>query len=115
VLFQVAPLDEYRVTMRVDERDIRELSPGTSGPLVLSALPDTPYRVAVQRITPISSPLNGANVFDVEASIEEGPIMALRPGMEGVAKIEVDERRLVEIWTRRLVLWVRMTFWSWRA
>jgi len=35
--------------------------------------------------------------------------------MEGVAKIEVDERRLVEIWTRRLVLWVRMTFWSWRA
>ncbi|THF93761.1 MAG: HlyD family efflux transporter periplasmic adaptor subunit [Sulfitobacter sp. SK025] len=82
VLFQVAPLDEYRVTMRVDERDIREITVGDSGPLVLSALPDTAYRVAVQRITPISSALNGANVFDVEASIEEGPIAALRPGME---------------------------------
>ena len=102
------------MTMRVDERDIREITVGDSGPLVLSALPDTAYRVAVQRITPISSALNGANVFDVEASIEEGPIAALRPGMEGVAKIEIDERRLVEIWTRRLVLWARMTLWSWR-
>ncbi len=114
VLFQVAPLNEYRVTMRVDERDIRDIAAGDSGPLVLSSLPDTPYRVAVQRITPISSPLNGANVFEVEASIEDGPIEALRPGMEGVAKIEVDERRLVTIWTRRLVLWARMTFWSWK-
>ena len=114
VLFQVAPLDEYRVTLRVDERDIREITVGDSGPLVLSALPDTAYRVSVQRITPISSALNGANVFDVEASIEEGPIAALRPGMEGVAKIEIEERRLVEIWTRRLVLWARMTLWSWR-
>jgi multidrug resistance efflux pump len=114
VLFQVAPLNEYRVTMRVDERDIRDIEAGDSGPLVLSSLPATPYVVAVQRITPISSPLNGTNVFEVEASIEDGPITALRPGMEGVAKIEVDERRLVSIWTRRLVLWARMTFWSWK-
>lgn len=114
VLFEVAPLDEYRVILRVDERDISDVSKTQSGPLVLSALPDTPYRVAVTRITPISSTEAGANFFQVEASVTDGPITDLRPGMEGVAKVEVEERRLLSIWTRRLVLWARMTFWSWR-
>jgi hypothetical protein len=33
--------------------------------------------------------------------------------MEGVGKIEVGERRLIWIWTRRTVHWVRMFVWSW--
>jgi hypothetical protein len=113
VLFEVAPLDEYRVILRVDERDIADVAVGQSGSLVLSSLPDTGFRVTVQRITPISSTLEGSNAFDVEAAVASGPTALLRPGMEGVAKVEVDQRRLVEIWTRRLVLWVRMTLWSW--
>jgi len=35
----------------------------------------------------------------------------MRPGMEGVAKISIDRRHLVWIWTRRLVNWVRMKLW----
>lgn len=114
VLFQVAPLDEYRVILRIDERDIRDVAVGETGPLVLSALPDTDYRITVKRITPVSNAQNGANVFDVEAAIVSGPIDQLRPGMEGVAKVEVDERRLITIWTRRMVLWAQMTLWSWK-
>lgn len=113
VLFEVAPLDEYRVILRVDERDIRDIHLGQTGPLVLSALPETGYRVAVTRITPISSTEAGANFFQVEASVAQGSIDDLRPGMEGVAKIEVDQRRLISIWTRRIVLWAKMTLWSW--
>jgi multidrug resistance efflux pump len=113
VLFEVAPLDEYRVMLRVDERDITDVAVGQTGALVLAALPDAAFRVEVRRITPVSSTVEGANVFDVEAGVAEGPTALLRPGMEGVAKIEVDERRLVSIWTRRIVQWVRMTVWSW--
>jgi len=113
VLFQIAPLDDYRVMLRVDERDVKDVRVGESGALVLAALPQTPVEVKVERITPISSAEAGANKFIVEASVTDGPIDALRPGMEGVAKLNVDEHRLVWIWTRRIVLWVRMTLWSW--
>lgn len=113
VLFEVAPLADYRVMMRADERDVRALSPGQQGDLVLSALPDTPLRIQVERITPVSTAEEGTNFFSVEASVVEGAVSELRPGMEGVAKVEIGERRLVWIWTRRVVLWVRMFIWSW--
>jgi hypothetical protein len=35
----------------------------------------------------------------------------LHPGMEGVAKIEVGSRKLIWIWSRRLVDWLRL--WTW--
>ncbi len=51
--------------------------------------------------------------FRVEASIVgESPAM-LRPGMEGVGKVEVGERRLAWIWTHKIVYWLRMFSWSW--
>jgi hypothetical protein len=33
--------------------------------------------------------------------------------MEGVAKLSVEDRSLVWIWTRSLVDWVRMSLWTW--
>ena len=52
----------------------------------------------VERITPISTARDGRNYFRVEAALE-GPIAALRPGMEGVAKIDAGRRR--RVWSRR--------------
>ena len=37
----------------------------------------------------------------------------LRPGMEGVAKVEIDERRLIWIWTHKAWSWLRMQLWLW--
>jgi hypothetical protein len=36
----------------------------------------------------------------------------LRPGMEGVGKIYVDERRLITVWTRSALEWLRLKVWS---
>jgi hypothetical protein len=33
--------------------------------------------------------------------------------MEGVAQIDVDRRRIISIWTRDLVDWLRLQLWSW--
>ncbi len=35
-----------------------------------------------------------------------------RPGMEGVAKIDIDRRRLAWIWGHRLTDWLRLALWS---
>ncbi len=43
----------------------------------------------------------------------EAATAALRPGLEGVAKIEVGRRRLVWIWTHELFDWIRLWAWSW--
>ena len=48
----------------------------------------------------------------VEARLEEASEL-LRPGMEGIGKIVAGERRLIWIWTRRLVGWVQLWLWSW--
>jgi hypothetical protein len=36
----------------------------------------------------------------------------MRPGMEGIAKIEVGQEKLLKIWTRRLVDWLRLFVWK---
>ena len=37
----------------------------------------------------------------------------LRPGMEGVGKVEIDRRPLVWIWTRQVIDWIRLQLWTW--
>jgi len=113
VMFEVAPLDAYRVVLQVDERDIQDLEVGQRGELVLMSMPGERYPFSVLKITPVSTAKDGRNVFRVEADFGARAESRLRPGMEGVAKIEVGERHLAWIWTRRLVEWLRLKAWAW--
>ena len=112
VLFQVAPLDSYRVVLKVDESDIRQIAVGQTGELVLTALPHETLPIKVSKVTPVSVSEEGRNYFEVEAQLAQAK-SRLRPGMEGFGKIDVDRRRLIWIWTHRLVDWVRLRVWSW--
>lgn len=112
VLFEIAPLHSYRVILKVDERDIGELAVGQRGRLALAGLPGEPLPIRVQKITPVSDVEEGRNLFRVEAELE-GPSDALRPGMNGVGKIGIDERSLFWIWTHKLAYWVQLWWWSW--
>jgi len=112
VLFEVAPLDTYRVIMKVDERDITDVAVGQSGRLALTSMPNEEIALAIEKITPVSVVDQGRNYFRVEA-VAKGAIEKLRPGMEGVGKIQVDRRKLFWIWTHKLVHWMHMWLWSW--
>jgi RND family efflux transporter MFP subunit len=111
-LFAIAPLDSYRVMLDVDERDVRQLSPGQSGRLALVGFPDEYLPFEIERITPIATPEDGRNFFAVEARLEQHP-ERLRPGMEGVGKIDTGRRRLIWIWTHRLIDWFHLWAWTW--
>ena len=112
VLFEIAPLDSYRVVLEVDERDIADVQVGQRGHLLLSALPSKPVAVTVSNVTPVSTAKDGRNFFRVEASLDETHDR-LRPAMEGAGKIKIDRRRLVWIWTHQVVDWLRLTLWTW--
>lgn len=112
VLFEIASLYDYRVNLKVDERDIAHVEPGQSVQLVLSAHPDDRVEVVVDSITPVTRAAEGRNFFRVEADLRDDDGY-LRPGMEGIAKIHVGEERYVWIWTRKLMNWLRLWTWRW--
>jgi RND family efflux transporter MFP subunit len=112
LLYEVAPLEEYRVVLDVDERDIDEIALGQRGSLVFSAFPGQSVEFEVQKITPVSAAEEGNNTFRVEATMMDAPAH-LQPGMEGVAKVDIDRRRLIWIWTHEIVDWLRLKLWAW--
>ena len=112
VLFELAPLDTYRIIMKVDERDITTVAVGQTGRLALTSMPNREIPLVVDKITPVSVIEQGRNFFRVEA-VAKGEIDKLRPGMEGVGKIQIERRTLFWIWTHKLTHWVRMWVWSW--
>ncbi|MBT8447586.1 MAG: HlyD family efflux transporter periplasmic adaptor subunit [Gammaproteobacteria bacterium] len=112
VLFEVAPLAEYRLVLQVDDRDISRISVGQGGALTLAALPDQSFPFEVARITPVATAEEGLNYFRVEATLTAAP-ERLRPGMNGIAKIDIGERRLIWIWTHRMREWVKLQLWTW--
>lgn len=113
VLFEVAPLDSYRVVVEVDERDIADVSVGQKGELVLSSIPGQNSPFTVEKITPVNVAREGRNYFRIEARLADSAPDRLRPGMEGVGKIYVAERRLIWIWTREMNNWLRLKAWAW--
>jgi RND family efflux transporter MFP subunit len=112
ILFEVAPMDDYRVTVRLDERDIRYVRPGQTGTLLLQGMTGRSKSFTVQRITSVAETDAGHNTFRVEGTLD-GSEAGLRPGMEGVAKIDIAEHSIAWVWTRGLMDWTRMLFWSW--
>jgi hypothetical protein len=112
VLFEIAPLDSYRIVLEVDERDIADVRVGQRGNVLLSAFPSEPVAVTIQKVTPVSTAKEGRNFFRVEAALAESHDR-LQPAMEGAGKIEIDRRLLLWIWTHQVVDWVRLAVWSW--
>jgi multidrug resistance efflux pump len=111
VLFEIAPLDTWRVILKVDERDIAYVKTGAPGNIVLTSLPGQTIALKVRQVTPVSTAEEGRNYFRVEATLPEGAAK-LRPGMEGIAKIEAGEKSLLWIWTRRMIDWLRLAIWE---
>jgi hypothetical protein len=111
-LFVVAPIGALRAELAVDASRIADVRVGATGELATTADPSARVAFTVTRIDPIAveGEQRGGGGFRVIAEIEGTPGW-LRPGMEGVAKIDAGERRYAHLWSRRLVNWVRMKLW----
>jgi multidrug resistance efflux pump len=112
MLFKIAPLEGYRIILKVDERLISYVKVGQKGMLTLSSMPDRKFMLTVQKITAVAKADNNENIFRVEANLDNVPDL-LRPGMEGIGKINTGRQNLLWIWTHELIDWLRLWFWSW--
>jgi multidrug efflux pump subunit AcrA (membrane-fusion protein) len=110
VLFEIAPLNSYRLIVQVDERDVRYIAVGQSGIVALAGRPGDPVPMTLSKITPVTVAEEGRNSFRVEARLSEVGLH-LRSGMEGVAKIKSGRRSIVWIWMHPVVDWLRLAAW----
>ena len=113
-LITLSPDTGFRVMVEAEESEIADLKLGQSGRLILAAMPAEILPIRVERITPLATTEEGRHYFPVYATLEGDP-PALRPGMQGYARIEVDQRSLLVNWGRRAFNWTRLKLWSWGA
>jgi len=114
IVYSVAPLDDFRVVLQVEDSDIDECAVGQQATIVLTALPDRELQATVDKVTPVSISEEGITYFRVEASLgSEVPGEILRPGMEGVGKVSVGKRSLLWTWAHSTVDWFRLFWWKW--
>jgi multidrug resistance efflux pump len=112
VLFEVAPLAEYRLVLAIDEQEISHVSVGQTGSLSLTALPHERWNFVIEQVSPVFQELDGQVSYRIEARIEGG-VPALRPGMEGVGKVEVGHRSFGWILFHKMFDWLRLQMWLW--
>lgn len=111
VLFELAPNDRYRLILFVNEFRINDIKKDQIGQLVLTSMSDKYVDFKIRQITPIAEPRDGEAVYRVEANITSD-ISSLRPGLEGVAKVYIDDRLLISIWTRSIRDWFTLQWWT---
>ena len=116
----MAPLGDYRVALDVDGRDVADVGEGQLGELRLSGLADARFSLVVERLSAVADESGRQGRFRVEARIQDDDpnIRALiaeklRPGMQGVARLQAGERPLIEAWLGRALGPLRLWFWTW--
>ncbi|WP_323752731.1 efflux RND transporter periplasmic adaptor subunit [Marinobacter sp.] len=111
VLYEIAPLESYRVVLEVDEENAAGLEKGKAGHLVIAAMPGTTFGFVIDQVVPVAISQDNRNFFRVEASLDE-PESSLRPGMRGVAKVDMGQHSLLWNWTHSTVNRIRLWLWT---
>jgi multidrug resistance efflux pump len=100
-LMTIAPDRGWRIVAEVEEQEIAAVREGQGAQVLLGAVAGAePLRYRVSRIAPVATQADGRNVFEVEGLPPE-QADALRPGMRGVARIEIGQKALGAIWWER--------------
>jgi biotin carboxyl carrier protein len=111
VLFKVARIEKMYAELKVDERDVHEVSQGACGEIAFVSRPDLKFPILVERVDPVATAEEKGNVFLVRCLFPEARATWWRPGMSGVAKIDAGKRNILWILTHRTIDFLRMWLW----
>ena len=116
MLFEIGRRDKLRAQLSVAEDQVATLQVGQHGQLATAAHPEIRMPFTVTRIDPVAQVANQKNVFKVEGTFNAKDLQArdiawMKPGMEGVAKVDVGKDTYFWLWTHRLWDWLRMKLW----
>lgn len=109
-LFVIAHNNNLRAQLTVSDRDIQDLQVGQHGTLATTSKPDDTYGFTIDRIVPLGEAKEGDNVFTIYATLDK-QMPSWKPGLSGEARINVQKKPLIWIWTHKLVDYLKMRLW----
>jgi multidrug efflux pump subunit AcrA (membrane-fusion protein) len=126
-LMVIGQAGNLRGELRVAERDIQDVKLGQAasngvGHFAVSSAPTQKIPFRIERVVPETKSEGGQTFYRVFVQIDESSpdfqsemkqqVADWLPGMEGQARVAVENRRLGWIWTHRFVDWARLHLWS---
>jgi hypothetical protein len=95
----------------VKEYDIHEVRGEATGEIAFLSRPKLKFPVKLERIEPAAQAKDEDNIFIVRCQFD-GPVQDWwRPGMSGVAKLNVGKRTFFWVISHRTIDFLRMFFW----
>ena len=114
VLFEIAPLDAYRVILKVDERDITDVAVGQARPLALIQHADdetSPF--TVEKITPVSTADGRPQLLPRRGALRPGAPSGCARAWRASARSQVERAPADLDLDAQLVDWLRHVVWTW--
>ncbi|MBU0639837.1 MAG: HlyD family efflux transporter periplasmic adaptor subunit [Planctomycetes bacterium] len=109
-LFDVTPYEGWALELTVPEATAADVRAGQRGRFAGHARPEATQTFALTRMWPSAEVRDARNVYVVEAAFDSIGDW-LRPGMEGVAEIQIGRRRVWWIALHRALDYLRVNFW----
>ena len=109
-LFQVAPMDRWTLELQVPEASSAELSPDLAGSFATYARPQDVRRFRISRVLAAAQARDTRNVYIAEADVDARNDW-IRPGMEGIARIQLGPKPVWWIAFHRVIDYLRIHLW----
>ena len=111
-IFRLAKVEGLYMTLMVSERDMRHLTAQATGEVALLSHPNVSIPVRISSVIPVAQ-VKGqdGNQFMVRAELLQAPQAWWRPGMTGLARIDVGDKNIFWILTHRLADRLRLMLW----
>lgn len=109
-LLSIASEESLALEIGVPERRVTDLAEGASIRFASHARPEDAERLSLVHIEPAATVRDGKPVFVAHGELTEGQSW-LRPGMEGIAKIDVGRRPNWWVGSHHLIDYARLRFW----
>jgi biotin carboxyl carrier protein len=111
ILFKVARHENLFVELKINEDDIHELTEGQSGKIAFVSRPQLKYPFKIIQFDPVALPGDAGNIFIARGKNVDASMDWWRPGMSGIAKLDVGSRRIIWIMTHRTIDFFQMLMW----
>ena len=111
ILFKVARHEKLFVELKIDEKDIHELAARQFGEFAFVSQPESKYPLLIEQIDPVALSGETGNTFLARGNSTEESAAWWRPGMSGIAKVDVGKRSIIWIMTHRTIDFFQLLIW----
>lgn len=111
-IFRIAKVEGLYITLMVSEREMRHIRPQSTGEVSLVSNPSQSSPIRISSVIPVAQ-VKGqeGNQFMIKAELIDAPQPWWRPGMTGLARIDVGDKNVAWVLTHRVVDRLRLMLW----